>query len=176
MKQRQKAITCSVSSSATSGISSASYISSGTASESETTIFESDFQKNRPNMHLPCYQCSSINENTAKKLCRYVIFQKYWIGKKCKMHILRKFLQLCPIRDHFIPPSNMDFVQNVVLLLLVFKYCRRVVSILLPKCVHNPGGSGFPAFLRFIVFLLFRWKLEGLVVYLYTFPYKFLRW
>uniref|UniRef100_A0A6P7GQR6 Phosphoinositide phospholipase C n=1 Tax=Diabrotica virgifera virgifera TaxID=50390 RepID=A0A6P7GQR6_DIAVI len=70
VKQRQKAITCSVSSSATSGISSASNISSGTTSESDNTIFESEVQKPRPNMHLPCYQCSSINENTAKKLCR----------------------------------------------------------------------------------------------------------
>ncbi|XP_074028891.1 1-phosphatidylinositol 4,5-bisphosphate phosphodiesterase epsilon-1 isoform X2 [Leptinotarsa decemlineata] len=70
VKQRQKAITCSVSSSATSGISSASNISSGTTSESDTTIFESEIQKPRPNVNLPCYQCSSINENTAKKLCR----------------------------------------------------------------------------------------------------------
>ncbi|CAG9861173.1 unnamed protein product [Phyllotreta striolata] len=71
VKQRQKVITCSVSSSATSGISSASNISSATASESDNTIFESEQQvQKRPNVHLPCYQCSSINENTAKKLCR----------------------------------------------------------------------------------------------------------
>ncbi|KAG5892290.1 hypothetical protein JTB14_020321 [Gonioctena quinquepunctata] len=70
VKQRQKAITCSVSSSATSGISSASNVSSGTTSESDTTIFESEMPKVRPNVNLPCYQCSSINENTAKKLCR----------------------------------------------------------------------------------------------------------
>ncbi|XP_056642796.1 1-phosphatidylinositol 4,5-bisphosphate phosphodiesterase epsilon-1-like isoform X2 [Diorhabda sublineata] len=70
VKQRQKTIACSVSSSATSGISSSSNISSGTANESDNTIFESEIQKQRPNVHLPCYQCSSINENTAKKLCR----------------------------------------------------------------------------------------------------------
>ncbi|CAG9818280.1 unnamed protein product [Phaedon cochleariae] len=70
VKQRQKAITCSVSSSATSGISSASNVSSGTSSDPDTAIFESEVQKARPNVNLPCYQCSSINENTAKKLCR----------------------------------------------------------------------------------------------------------
>lgn len=40
------------------------------SSESEATVFESENKQLRPNVHLPCYQCSSINENTAKKLCR----------------------------------------------------------------------------------------------------------
>lgn len=60
----------------TTGSSSASNISSSgggvaPSSESDATIFESEIkQQSRPNVHLPCYQCSSINENTAKKLCR----------------------------------------------------------------------------------------------------------
>ncbi|KAJ8935902.1 hypothetical protein NQ318_016235 [Aromia moschata] len=69
VKQRQRAIACSVSSSATSGISSASNISAGSTTETDASVIEAETQK-RPNVHLPCYQCSSINENTAKKLCR----------------------------------------------------------------------------------------------------------
>lgn len=48
-----------------SNISSSGTTGSG---ESEITVFDTESKK--PNINLPCYQCSSINENTAKKLCR----------------------------------------------------------------------------------------------------------
>lgn len=52
---------------ASSSTSNTSFVSSG---DSDATVFESESKQQRPNPHLPCYQCSSINENTAKKLCR----------------------------------------------------------------------------------------------------------
>ena len=75
MKQKQRAcLSSSGSSIVTTASSSASNISSTcpTGSESDPTVFESDVkqQQQRPNANFPCYQCSSINENTAKKLCR----------------------------------------------------------------------------------------------------------
>lgn len=71
VKQRQRAcMSSSGSSIVTTASSSASNISSGggISNECEITTFECDAK--RPNINLPCYQCSSINENTAKKLCR----------------------------------------------------------------------------------------------------------
>lgn len=53
----------------TSSTTSTASATGGMSSESEATVFESEKQT-RPNINLPCYQCSSINENTAKKLCR----------------------------------------------------------------------------------------------------------
>lgn len=53
----------------TSSTTSTASAAGGMSSESEATVFETEKQ-NRPNVNLPCYQCSSINENTAKKLCR----------------------------------------------------------------------------------------------------------
>lgn len=44
--------------------------SSGTATSAESDVTVFDSETKRPNVNLPCYQCSSINENTAKKLCR----------------------------------------------------------------------------------------------------------
>ncbi|KYB28995.1 1-phosphatidylinositol 4,5-bisphosphate phosphodiesterase epsilon-1-like Protein [Tribolium castaneum] len=75
VKQRQRTVMSSSGSSiVTTGSSSASNISSGggggVSNESDATIFESEMKQVRPNVHLPCYQCSSINENTAKRLCR----------------------------------------------------------------------------------------------------------
>ncbi|KRT86875.1 C2 domain containing protein, partial [Oryctes borbonicus] len=57
---------------ASSSTSTASNISSSgpTGSETDTTVFESEVKPQRPNANVPCYHCSSINENTAKKLCR----------------------------------------------------------------------------------------------------------
>ena len=54
----------SVSLSTTSGMGS-SIATGSTASEQQHS-----YAKQRTNMHHPCYQCSSLNENTAKKLCR----------------------------------------------------------------------------------------------------------
>lgn len=72
VKQRQRTcMSSSGSSIVTTGSSSTSNISSSggaVSNESDATIFESEMK--RPNVQLPCYQCSSINENTAKKLCR----------------------------------------------------------------------------------------------------------
>ncbi|XP_060525896.1 1-phosphatidylinositol 4,5-bisphosphate phosphodiesterase epsilon-1-like isoform X2 [Cylas formicarius] len=70
VKQRPRTcVSISGSSIVTTGSSSASNISSsGIGSESDS-VYESEM-KQRPNVNLPCYQCSSINENTAKKLCR----------------------------------------------------------------------------------------------------------
>lgn len=73
VKQRPKAcLSSSGSSIVTTASSSTSTIStSGFGSnESDSTILENEVKQSRPNVHLPCYQCSSINENTAKKLCR----------------------------------------------------------------------------------------------------------
>lgn len=91
VKQRQKAcVSISGSSIVTTGSSSASNIStSGIGTESDSILYENEasahnpksypnynFKKNqekkpqRANTNYPCYQCSSINENTAKKLCR----------------------------------------------------------------------------------------------------------
>ncbi|KAK9721923.1 Phosphoinositide-specific phospholipase C, efhand-like [Popillia japonica] len=55
-----------------SSTSTASNISSSaqTGSESDTTVFEGEAKAQRPNANVACYHCSSINENTAKKLCR----------------------------------------------------------------------------------------------------------
>lgn len=55
----------STTSGSASNISSSGTVGSG---ESDITVF--DAETKRPNINLPCYQCSSINENTAKKLCR----------------------------------------------------------------------------------------------------------
>lgn len=54
---------------ASSSTSNTSFPSSS-GIDTDTTVFESDTKQQRPNPHFPCYQCSSINENTAKKLCR----------------------------------------------------------------------------------------------------------
>lgn len=54
---------------ASSSTSNTSFPSSS-GIDTDTTVFESESKQQRPNPHLPCYQCSSINENTAKKLCR----------------------------------------------------------------------------------------------------------
>ncbi|KAL1506208.1 hypothetical protein ABEB36_005610 [Hypothenemus hampei] len=73
VKQRQKTcVSISGSSIVTTGSSSASNIStSGIGSESDSTLYEIEEKKpQRPNINHPCFQCSSINENTAKKLCR----------------------------------------------------------------------------------------------------------
>ena len=73
VKQRQRAcLSSSGSSIVTTGSSSASNISSSgiSSNESEITIFETEMKQARPNVNLPCYQCSSINENTAKRLCK----------------------------------------------------------------------------------------------------------
>ncbi|XP_049820565.1 1-phosphatidylinositol 4,5-bisphosphate phosphodiesterase epsilon-1-like isoform X2 [Aethina tumida] len=73
VKQRQKTcMSSSGSSIVTTGSSSASNISSSgvATSESDAVIYEAEMKQSRPNVHPPCYQCSSINENTAKKLCR----------------------------------------------------------------------------------------------------------
>lgn len=73
VKQRQRAcMSSSGSSIVTTGSSSTSNISSSGvfSNDSEATIFETEIKQPRPTVHLPCYQCSSINENTAKKLCR----------------------------------------------------------------------------------------------------------
>ncbi|XP_066257407.1 1-phosphatidylinositol 4,5-bisphosphate phosphodiesterase epsilon-1-like isoform X2 [Euwallacea similis] len=73
VKQRQKTcVSISGSSIVTTGSSSASNIStSGIGTESDSTLYENEEKKTqRPNINYPCYQCSSINENTAKKLCR----------------------------------------------------------------------------------------------------------
>ncbi|KAF2901192.1 hypothetical protein ILUMI_04995 [Ignelater luminosus] len=72
VKQRPKTcMSSSGSSIVTTVSSSASNVSStaGGSSEPETAMFESESKQIRPITH-PCYQCSSINENTAKKLCR----------------------------------------------------------------------------------------------------------
>lgn len=55
----------SVASGSVSNISSSGTVGSG---ESDVTVFDTESKK--PNINLPCYQCSSINENAAKKLCR----------------------------------------------------------------------------------------------------------
>lgn len=70
VKQRQKvsSIPCSVSTTLSTTSTSSPNICASVgigSSESETTIYEG-----RANPQYPCYQCSSINENTAKKLCR----------------------------------------------------------------------------------------------------------
>ncbi|CAG9772903.1 unnamed protein product [Ceutorhynchus assimilis] len=73
VKQRPKTcVSISGSSIVTTGSSSASNIStSGIGTESDSTLYENEEKKpQRPNINYPCYQCSSINENTAKKLCR----------------------------------------------------------------------------------------------------------
>lgn len=54
--------------SASGSVSNVSSSGTATSGESEATVF--DNESKRPNTNLPCYQCSSINENTAKKLCR----------------------------------------------------------------------------------------------------------
>ncbi|KAF7286706.1 hypothetical protein GWI33_004332 [Rhynchophorus ferrugineus] len=71
VKQRPRTcVSISGSSIVTTGSSSASNIStSGIGSESDSTLYENEIRQ-RPNINYPCYQCSSINENTAKKLCR----------------------------------------------------------------------------------------------------------
>ncbi|KAI4457577.1 phosphoinositide-specific phospholipase c family protein [Holotrichia oblita] len=58
-----------VTSSSTSTASNISF-SAQTGTESDTTVFESEAKAQRPNANVACYHCSSINENTAKKLCR----------------------------------------------------------------------------------------------------------
>ncbi|KAH1005054.1 hypothetical protein HUJ04_006119 [Dendroctonus ponderosae] len=76
VKQRPKTcVSISGSSIVTTGSSSASNISSsGIGSESDSILYENEVCQDkklpRPNLNYPCYQCSSINENTAKKLCR----------------------------------------------------------------------------------------------------------
>lgn len=71
VKQKQKpGMSSSGSSIVTTTSSSASNTSFVGGGESDATVFESESKQQRPNPHLPCYQCSSINENTAKKLCR----------------------------------------------------------------------------------------------------------
>ncbi|CAH0559692.1 unnamed protein product [Brassicogethes aeneus] len=68
VKQRHRTgMSSSGSSTVTTGSSSTSGV--GT-SESDVTVHECDVKMTRVNVHTPCYQCSSINENTAKKLCR----------------------------------------------------------------------------------------------------------
>lgn len=56
--------------SSTSSGSSSNISSSGIISllDSDTSLHENETKK--PNQNIPCYQCSSINENTAKKICR----------------------------------------------------------------------------------------------------------
>lgn len=74
VKQRQRAGMSSSGSSIVTTASSASNISSSGAggnTDSEMTAFELEAAKQqRANINPPCFQCSSINENTAKKLCR----------------------------------------------------------------------------------------------------------
>ncbi|KAJ9590133.1 hypothetical protein L9F63_016745 [Diploptera punctata] len=58
---------------ASSGGSASLSMTSGLGSSIATGSMASEQQHSytkRPNMHHPCYQCSSLNENTAKKLCR----------------------------------------------------------------------------------------------------------
>ncbi|KAK4881726.1 hypothetical protein RN001_005045, partial [Aquatica leii] len=73
VKQRPKACMSSSGSSIVTTISSSTSNVSSTAGgpsmESEATLYETEPKSIRPITH-PCYQCSSINENTAKKLCR----------------------------------------------------------------------------------------------------------
>ncbi|XP_045460598.1 1-phosphatidylinositol 4,5-bisphosphate phosphodiesterase epsilon-1-like isoform X4 [Harmonia axyridis] len=73
VKQRhQKTCLSSSASSMTTGSSNASTVSSTMTNlnESDSTIFEVEPKPPRSNVNVPCYQCSSINENTTKKLCR----------------------------------------------------------------------------------------------------------
>ncbi|KAF5302460.1 hypothetical protein FQR65_LT08550 [Abscondita terminalis] len=73
VKQRPKTCLSSSGSSIVTTISSSTSNVSSTAGgpsmDSETTLYEAEPKPVRPITH-PCYQCSSINENTAKKLCR----------------------------------------------------------------------------------------------------------
>ncbi|KAF5272994.1 hypothetical protein FQA39_LY07643 [Lamprigera yunnana] len=73
VKQRPKTCLSSSGSSIVTTISSSTSNVSSTAGglsmESEATLHEAELKQIRPITH-PCYQCSSINENTAKKLCR----------------------------------------------------------------------------------------------------------
>lgn len=51
-------------------LSTTSGMGSSIATGSTTSEQQHSYAKQRTNMHHPCYQCSSLNENTAKKLCR----------------------------------------------------------------------------------------------------------
>jgi phosphatidylinositol phospholipase C epsilon len=52
-----------------SASSSLVFATTATSLPIESQLSHSSFSK-RPNVHHPCYQCSSLNENSAKKLCR----------------------------------------------------------------------------------------------------------
>ncbi|XP_025829637.1 1-phosphatidylinositol 4,5-bisphosphate phosphodiesterase epsilon-1-like [Agrilus planipennis] len=65
---KQRTRSSGVSNTGSSVVSNASGSTGGGSSESDVTVVEGDVKQIR-STH-PCYQCSSINENAAKKLCR----------------------------------------------------------------------------------------------------------
>ncbi|KAK9884811.1 hypothetical protein WA026_009037 [Henosepilachna vigintioctopunctata] len=70
-KQQRTCLSSSGSSMATGSSTSSTLSSTGVnPSDPDTITVESEVKPQKSNVHVPCYQCSSINENTAKKLCR----------------------------------------------------------------------------------------------------------
>ncbi|KAL3280169.1 hypothetical protein HHI36_017669 [Cryptolaemus montrouzieri] len=72
VKQRQQraCLPNSVSSMTTGSTTTTISSTIANLNEPDSTIFETEVKPPRCNAHLPCYHCSSINENTSKKLCR----------------------------------------------------------------------------------------------------------